>query len=138
VYVVEGKFLVQDQPASNASVALHPVQSKSSNLICPVGITQADGSFRLTSFNLHDGAPAGEYVATVLWHDPSRPVDECECIKLADHDLLYGKYLDAETSALRVTVLPRQNQITLSATPGDPPSQKPSFRRARTPILGTP
>ena len=80
-----------------------------------MAITQLDGSFELTTYAMHDGAPEGEYRVTVTWPDDSMPEDECECVDVLQHDRLSGKYADPQTTSLLVTVLPRENHLNLSA-----------------------
>lgn len=118
VYPVDGRLIISDKPADNAALAFHPIGKSSASLARPVAMTRPDGSFRLTTFRRDDGAPAGEYVVTVIWHDPSAPVDECECQDPTEHDRLCGLYADPEVSPLRATIRRGKdpNQITLIAT----------------------
>src|SRR5262245_42998497 len=75
VHPVEGKLSVSGTPAANARIAFHPLGRPSNPL--PVATTDADGAFRLTTFQAGDGAPEGEYAVTVIWPDVSLPQDEC-------------------------------------------------------------
>lgn len=117
VYAVEGRLLVADKPAANAALAFHPIRATTASVHCPVAMTRPDGTFQLTTHRLNDGAPAGEYVVTVIWHDPSKPVDECACEDPAIHDRLCGLYADPGKSPLRSVVKPEKNQIQLVAEP---------------------
>ena len=67
----------------------------------PQAVVAADGSFRLTTFINHDGAPAGDYYVTVYWPAPG-PEDETR----PRPDLLGGRYADPRTTPLTATVPP--------------------------------
>src|SRR6187401_2208154 len=89
LYAVEGKVLVNGEPAENLNVAFHPVDGDR-NLFCPVGRTNSKGIFHLMTRSNSDGAPAGEYRVTLVW--PDGLIDECECPDPALHDRLKGLY----------------------------------------------
>ena len=108
--------MVLDRPAANAHVVFHPLDKTGTGGRTPVGITGADGTFRMTTHASDDGAPAGEYAITVLWINDAIPFDACA--DPATHDRLCGLYLDPATSRLRATVRPERNEITLHATIG--------------------
>jgi hypothetical protein len=67
VVPVSGKVVVQGQPAAGAQVVLHPVGAKVDQTFSAVGKVQDDGTFKISAFGNGDGAPPGEYVATVQW-----------------------------------------------------------------------
>lgn len=117
VYPVEGQLLVSGMPAANAKIAFHPVHHQEGRSICPVAITGPDGTFRLTTYSAHDGAPAGEYYVTVIWPNESIPVDECAELTPA-HDRLHLFYANPETRRIPVMVLPQSNQIPIHITVG--------------------
>jgi len=112
VHDVVGRLCVGDQPARNASIAFHPIDQGRSR-VCPVGVTGADGDFRLTSYRYGDGAPAGEYVVTIVWPDETKPIDECECPRPEEHDRLRGAYADRESSPIRARIVPGKNEVSL-------------------------
>jgi len=112
VYQVEGKLLVGEAPAANASIAFHPLDGKRSST-CSVATTHPDGSYCLTTYGTADGAPEGEYVVTVIWHNVTVPIDECACPNPTEHDRLLGIFADRTSSSLRATVRPEQNDITI-------------------------
>ncbi|SFH55626.1 hypothetical protein [Planctomicrobium piriforme] len=117
-YRVMGRVIVGSFPAAKACVAFHPMDKVKSQGRCPVAFTGADGSFELTTYALHDGAPAGDYTVTILWLDESTmPTDECECTDPLQHDRLAGACADPETTPLMATVLPKENELILW-TPG--------------------
>lgn len=114
VHEVVGRLRVGDQPAGNASIAFHPIDPVLSR-VCPVGVTGADGAFRLTSYRYGDGAPAGEYIVTIIWPDETKPVDECECPRPDEHDRLRGTYASRESSSIHATIVPGTNEVFLQA-----------------------
>jgi hypothetical protein len=101
LYAVEGRVLVNGEPAENLSVAFHPLD-RDKNVLCPVGRTNSKGIFHLMTRSNGDGAPAGEYHVTLVWPDGS--IDECECSDPALHDRLKGLYAKADQSTYRVKV----------------------------------
>ena len=67
VYPVKGKVTVSGEVPLGALVVLYPTQ-KGAKELRPSGKVGADGSFTLTTYEADDGAPAGEYVATIQWN----------------------------------------------------------------------
>src|SRR5437660_12226619 len=67
---VQGKMLYKNQPMSGALVTFHPKGTDDVNTIRPTGLVKEDGTFTLTT-GPKDGAPAGEYVVTVIWSEVS-------------------------------------------------------------------
>ena len=67
-YPTVGKVVLPDgKPAEHASVVLHPL-GDAAGVPRPHGKVGADGSYKLTTYDTDDGAPAGEYRVTVeLW-----------------------------------------------------------------------
>src|SRR5262245_20913474 len=112
LYAVEGKVLVNGEPAENLNVAFHP-QGGDKNLFCPVGRTNSKGIFHLMTRSGADGAPAGDYRVTLVW--PDGLVDECENIDLTLHDRLKGAYAKADQSKLQVTVRSSDNTFWFNA-----------------------
>jgi hypothetical protein len=131
VYPVEGKLIVGDRLAGNSRVVFHPVDKGNSIPLYPVANTRPDGSFRLMTYTAGDGAPAGEYIVTVVWVNEVIPIDECEGIDLMTHDRLCGLYADPATSTLRATVHPGHNEITIQAAPGGRGWNLPPLKDAR-------
>lgn len=118
VFGVEGRLFVDADLAANANVAFHPLDHMKTQGRCPVATTRQDGSFELTTYSMHDGAPPGEYAVTVTWLDDSMPEDECECSDVLLHDRLHGKYADPGTTMLRVTVESQKNEVNICADSG--------------------
>ena len=98
-FPVTGKVLLPDgRPAAHATVVLHPVGGPDPAPVRPRGKVEADGTFKLTTYDGHDGAPAGEYRVTVeLYLAGPRP-DE------GPSNRLNPRYAKAESSGLTATV----------------------------------
>ena len=125
VHPVGGRLLVGGMPAANAQVAFHVLDGPSA--YHPVGITRADGTFSLTTVARDDGAPAGDYIVTVIWPNTSIPFDEC--VEPATHDRLYGAYSDPAKSTLRATVHLGRNDIVVEAPLGSSGWNVPRVRK---------
>jgi hypothetical protein len=67
VFPVAGKVTFKGQPTAGAQVVLHPVKPIDTHDVAPTGIVGNDGSFTITAYEPGDGAPQGDYVATVEW-----------------------------------------------------------------------
>jgi hypothetical protein len=128
VYAVEGRLLVEGVPAANAHVAFHP-RGGDPAAPRPTGRTGPDGTFRLTTYAADDGAPAGEYVVTVVWPNDSVPVDECA--GPTAHDRLNGHYADPAAGRLVAAVGPGPNLITLRVAVGSSGWSLPRQRDTR-------
>src|SRR5262245_50800380 len=63
VFPVRGQVFYQSKPAVGAVVILNPQDASLEGKLPmhPTGKVEADGSFRITTYETHDGAPAGEY-----------------------------------------------------------------------------
>jgi hypothetical protein len=100
VYPVHGQvFVGKDQPASGALIVFHPLGDDDLNK--PRAYVGEDGSFSLTTYTKGDGAPEGEYVATIEWRPPSaNPFGS----KKLEADKLKGRYSDPKKSSLRFRI----------------------------------
>jgi len=74
-FPVKGTVLVNGQPAGDVMVILNRISpDKLSVQTTPQALTNSKGEFLLTSYNAEDGAPEGEYVVTIEWHERSGPL----------------------------------------------------------------
>ena len=96
VYPVRGQVFVGNQPAAKAFVVFHPAGEQGPQALRPYGHVAKDGSFQLTTYEADDGAPAGDYLVSVVWLAPGGGEDP--------PDLLKGRYRNADASALRATI----------------------------------
>jgi hypothetical protein len=103
VFPVGGRVLYDGKPTPGAVVVLHPINDQK----CPRpwGMVDRDGNFRLKTYRTNDGAPAGNYIATVDWRKESRGQ------RRGPNGLLPSKYGTPKESPLRVTVAPRTERL---------------------------
>lgn len=101
VHPVQGKVILDGQPLANAAIVLHRVgDSKLPANLHPRGKASEDGTFKLETFDPADGAPDGDFVATVfLTHET-----EVDGEKQAGPNLLPAVYSKPETSPLRLKI----------------------------------
>lgn len=110
VYPVRGHVFVGDRPAVQAFVVFHPVNDDDPQATRPYGHVGADGAFTLTTYDPGDGAPAGEYVVTVVWLAATGGEDR--------PDRLKGRYRDPKTCTLRASIQDRPTELAaLRLTP---------------------
>jgi 5-hydroxyisourate hydrolase-like protein (transthyretin family) len=62
-----GQVLVDGQPAAGVKITLLPVEGASEENPLAMGQTDEEGRFELSTYNAHDGAPAGEYNVVLTW-----------------------------------------------------------------------
>jgi|SRR6516162_1280462 hypothetical protein len=105
VYPVKGQVNFEGRPLPSAFVVFHPLGGPDVDSIRPVGQGDRAGSFNLTTYTRHDGAPAGEYAVTVEFRPPPLDGD-------APHDdILPARYAKPESSGLRVQVIEGDNEL---------------------------
>lgn len=73
VFVVTGKVTYNSSPIENATIVFHPIGEEGPNAVKSRGKTDAQGNFKLTTYDTNDGAPAGEYQVTVEQWLAGRP-----------------------------------------------------------------
>ncbi len=103
-YPAHGRITVNGEPAAGAVVELHSMGEKPDvRNSRPWAVVQEDGSYTLSTYEMGDGAPAGEYMLTIRWPpDVSQP-------SLADR--LSGAYSRPEQSPWRVTISEEDNEL---------------------------
>ena len=108
VVPVTGSISFQGKPPAGAQIVLHAASgSETDAVVAPVGLVKPDGSFEISTYGEGDGAPAGEYTATVQW------------FKLVSGDggsgrgpnVLPPKYSQAQTSPIKVAVKTEATQL---------------------------
>jgi hypothetical protein len=101
-YPVKGQLFVASKPAAGAMVVLHPDEGTPEEWTAgyPRAQVQSDGAFDIETYGDKDGAPAGAYKVLVTWTQG----DDGESEDTQMVDRLKGRYSDAGSSSLRVTV----------------------------------
>lgn len=96
---VQGSVTMQGKPVAEARITLYSVSPSSK--VRPIGITDSQGKFQLTTLAVNDGAPAGDYIVTV--ERPALADDAGEKARIGPNELP-SKFANAATSPLRFTV----------------------------------
>lgn len=96
---VRGQVLVGDNPVADARVTFHPTGEGKAVSWLPVGTTDADGWYELTTFTEKDGAPAGDYRVTVSRFKAVKAGDE-----YVSRNTLPAHFAQADASGLTVSV----------------------------------
>jgi hypothetical protein len=68
VYPVTGKVTVAGEVPEGALVVLYPAVAEGEQALRPSAKVGKDGSFSFTTYEANDGAPSGDYTATIQWN----------------------------------------------------------------------
>ncbi|QDV32415.1 hypothetical protein [Tautonia plasticadhaerens] len=100
---VRGSVLVNGEPAELMVVTFHNLDPAApGNAGRPVGATDAEGRFELSTNADRDGAVAGEYAVTFFWSSSNT-------INAADR--LGGRFTEPSRSEFKVRVVPGDNDL---------------------------
>jgi hypothetical protein len=99
VYPTSGQVFVKGKPAEGAYIVFHPQDGGDSKVPRPYATTNAEGKFQLTTYELEDGAPAGNYKVSIVW----RPMPKSQ-LEAEGPDRLGGKYSNPASSGLAVEI----------------------------------
>jgi hypothetical protein len=105
---VNGHITYRSKPLAEAIVVLHRVGGDVEGFQKPTAVTDADGNFTLTTFNLNDGAPPGDYEITV---EQRALVTGGEEPVRSGPNVLPPKYAKPANSGLKYTVVDGENTI---------------------------
>ncbi|OHB78819.1 MAG: hypothetical protein A2W31_11985 [Planctomycetes bacterium RBG_16_64_10] len=97
LFPVRGKVLFKSKPVPKAEMVFHPLFAGPGWM--PVAVTNEDGSFEASTKKPGDGALAGRYKVTIVWH-PGANDDE------KGPNFLPPRYSRAATSDLEIEVGP--------------------------------
>jgi hypothetical protein len=114
VYPVRGQVLYRDQPLAGALVVFEPIQPAqivAGEQLPSSGITSRDGSFRLSTYEPNDGAPAGDYRVKIATAPRSKADRGILSPSNSPLDVLRDRYLDPKRTGLRAQVNPRSNEL---------------------------
>ena len=100
VVAVEGSVAFDGKPLPGAMIVLHPKIATPAGSPTPRAQVAKDGTFRFTTYDANDGAPPGEYVATIAWY---RLVGKGSDVQ-AGPNVLPPKYSHPKTSKWEVRV----------------------------------
>ena len=103
VFPVSGSVSVDGKPAAGVVVVFHPqTDTGMTKGNKPYTTTGDDGTFQVTTYTTGDGAPAGEYIVTLIW--PVNP-------RGPSPDRLKGRYAKPENSSITVTIQEGENKL---------------------------
>ena len=115
VFPVSGKLLFEGKPAAGAWVFLHPQNEEIAAR--PKGaVVDDDGTFAVGTYELDDGAPAGNYKVTVEWRRPIGGASTSDQDEVPPN-VLPSAYANPATTPVRVTVEAGENEIPPIAIP---------------------
>lgn len=107
-YPVHGQVLSGDRPVAEAMVVFHPQFETPPGQPKPLGITDAEGKFQLTTLRANDGALPGDYRITVELRQEHPSGEE---VTRDGHNLLPPKYAKPETTPFQFTVTSGRNDV---------------------------
>jgi hypothetical protein len=100
VVPVDGTVSFHGKPLPGAMIVLHPTDGGSTLSPAPRAQVEKDGSFRFTTYEAGDGAPPGEYIATIAWY---KLVNQAGDVK-AGPNVLPPKYGYPQSSPWQIRV----------------------------------
>ncbi len=112
VYPVTGRVTYKGDPMPHAVVTFYPAGGAFAPALKSRATADADGVYTLTTYELNDGAPAGEY--GVVLYIPVTPPDPNNLEAPNPPDRLKHAYSDPAKSKLKFTVKPEPNTIDIT------------------------
>lgn len=106
VFPVKGSVSVAGEIPDGALVVLYPT-GQPTNEIRASGKVKADGSFSLSTYEADDGAPAGDYVATIQWNKLVKTAQGYS----AGPNVISKNYSDPASSVWKVKVAEAPNEL---------------------------
>lgn len=108
---VEGKVVIKQQPAEGVVVTFHRKGADPVTTTPPVGLTDKEGTFTLSTGTM-PGAAAGEYVATMVWPKEIKRKNASPFDGPGEsRDELGGHYIDPGRSPFKVEVKAGVNKL---------------------------
>ncbi len=98
---VKGIVRMDGKPLANARIVLHPVDERE-GIPRPVGTSDVNGAFELRTYEAGDGAPEGNYRATISCRGPFQGKEE-DRDELAP-ELVPSRYTSVHSSGITVSV----------------------------------
>jgi hypothetical protein len=98
VFPVTGKVTFAGQTPTGAQIVLHAVSRTEPCDVAPSATVNSDGTFAISAYEAGDGAPVGDYVATVHWFKilPKEGT--------AGPNVIPAAYTSAKTSPIKISV----------------------------------
>lgn len=103
-YPAHGRITINGQPPAGAVVELHSVGEKPDiRNSRSWAVVREDGTYTLSTYEMEDGAPAGQYAVIIKW-----PPD---VTKPSFADRLGGAYSNPKRSQWTVTIVESKNEL---------------------------
>jgi hypothetical protein len=121
VFPAEGVVMFQGKPAVGARVTFIPIE-KSRDRYFPTGKVGEDGTYKLSTYEPGDGAPAGRYNVTVArgqleadeydeLNKKMSPQEVARHVQKLARDPLYQKYANPQKSGLTAEIKPSATKL---------------------------
>lgn len=107
VHPVAGQITLDGSPLPNALVVLHPKDKSNPLSMAARAQTDAQGNFKASTYDQGDGAPVGEYLVTVSFHQATETPDGI----VPGPNLLAQQIAAPDTTDIVVTVAEGPNQL---------------------------
>ena len=107
VYPVKGKVAVAGEFPVGALIVLYRAQPVGEKDLRPSAKIGPDGTFSLTTYVASDGAPPGEYTATIQWNKLVKKGQDYS----AGPNVVPKQYAARETSPWKINVESKPNEI---------------------------
>jgi len=121
VQPAKAKVLLDGSPIPGAMVSLETLDEKQKKYFrTSDGMVEADGTVVFSTYNAADGVPVGDYIATVALRQP-----KFEPSGKLGPSLLPERYLESQTSGLKVQIRTGENQFVLELTRTAPKAEEP-------------
>lgn len=115
-YPVTGRLTIRGQPAAEADLRFFEIPGGAPGMARPYATTDQDGRFTVSTYGMHDGAPAGEYQVSISWKGFLRGISSDQ--RDAMPEVLPPRFGDAATSGIRVQIASGDNTLeTIDLTP---------------------
>jgi predicted phosphodiesterase len=101
-YPVKGVAYFEGAPIPGAIITLTTEKAPPGKGVTAVGMVEADGTFKLSTYTAFDGVPAGQYSVTAVWR-----------MEKGAPNLLPAKYATAGKSELQATIKAGPNELKL-------------------------
>lgn len=100
VYPVKGQVKFGSEIPVGAQIVLHSQSDNGAGDVAPTGTVKEDGTFAISTYGDADGAPAGDYVATIEWFKVVNSAGGTG----RGPNVLPPTYASRDTSPIKVTV----------------------------------
>lgn len=107
LHPVRGKVHFEGSPTPDAMISFFRMVDDKKAVKVSDAFIEADGSYVLSTHNAFDGTPAGDYLVTIVWHNPPTDREGKPGV-----NLLPERYSKPATTPLKATVKTGQNEFT--------------------------